>query len=150
MSISIETNGELLTKLYLIWNINQEVTNTFIDENEKDFISKVIYYRTKEFNLKIPTELGYIISVCSGGNPGMAIIIYYELLKGIIKNNGKFPRDGSYIITPIDFALVFGNSFPNMEIESQQNKFQELWDAQKTEDGRNKVDDPEYWDQLFE
>jgi len=144
-------NSELLNKLLVIWHLDStsDKIPLFVDDNESDVISKIIHYRTKSFNVKIPLELGYIISVCSNGNPGMAIIIYYTLLKSIVNRKGKIPRDG-YIITSIDFSMSFPNSFPDMSIPSQCEKFEKLWDEQKDENGHNKVDTIEYWNRLFE
>lgn len=145
------SNPELLSKLLMMWHLS-ETNNSddrFITDNEEDPISKIIYHRTKQFNVKLPVELAYIISICSNGNPGRSIIIYYYLLENIVKRNNKLlPRNG-YVITAMDFALTFSESFPDSSIPEQDAKFSKLWDEQKCKEG-NKVDLYGYWNELFE
>ena len=145
-------NTELLARLLTSWTIktmlNKEEGN-FVTVDYEDPISEIIYRRTKYFNVKVPAELGFIISICSNGNPGMAIIMYYTMLESVVKKNGLLPRDG-YVIKPMDFSISFPESFPDITNETQRQKFEKLWDDQKDENGRNKVDTHEYWAQLFE
>ena len=149
-------NMELLSRLLIMWafeekrmNVDPTITFPFVDGNDENVIGKIIYYRTKEFNVKIPSHLGYIIAVCSNGNPGMSIIIYYTLLENIVKRKGKIPKTG-YMITSEDFSMTFPAAFPDMSLNDQKNKFENLWDQQKDENGNNKVDTFEYWNKLFE
>ena len=54
-----------LARLLCIWQLGEDMAEngderrTYIDDNEADPISKIIWYRTKMFNVKLPTELGY-------------------------------------------------------------------------------------------
>ena len=143
-------NIEYLTKLFAIWCTSdyKKREPMIVTDDETDFISKIIYKRTEMFNIKIPLELAYIISICSGGNPGFAIIIYYTMLKKIVSITGKIPN--GYIIKPMDFSIAFADSFPDITNPDQNDKFQKLWNEQKDEKGRNKVDRIDYWKQLFE
>lgn len=145
------SNRELLANLFIIWgmhDISNDKKQTFIEDDEDDMISKIIHYRTKQFNVKIPTELGYIISLCSAGNPGIAIIMYHNLLSKIVESKGKLPRNG-YVITTDDFARVYSTSFPDTSLPQHKATFEKMWDEQKDERGNNKVDSFEFWNQLF-
>ena len=145
---------DLLASLLCIWQLREDMADidgdcrTYVDDNEADPISKIIWYRTKIFNVKIPTELGYLISVCSHGNPGMAITIYYILLTKIVERRGKLPRDG-YAIVAEDFAMAFPMAFPDTNNTEQRERLEKFWDDQKDERGHNKVDTIEYWEQFF-
>lgn len=150
-------NEELLANLLIAWNMNEIYKNklniphklNFIDHNVKDPICNIINNYTKKFNIKIPIELGYIISICSNFNPDIGIMIYYNLLENIVKRNGKLPRDG-YIITSEDFTLTFPDEFPNVAKSNQNEIFNKLWNEQKCDNGDNEVYSYSYWDKLFE
>lgn len=148
MNIENMSTNEILTRLFIAWGLTPLEKQTFIDESEKDFISQIIYRRTMSFDIKLPTDLAYIISLCSMGNPGIAIVMYHNILKGIKDTNGPIPK--GYVITISDFSRTYGSSFPNTEISTEREKMEKLWDAQKDERGNNKVDTIEYWSDLFE
>lgn len=141
---------EMFSRLLMAWVLETNSENQqFVTDDEKDAISNIIHHRTKMFNVRIPIECAYIISLCSGGNPGMAIIIYYHFLEMIVERRGaKLPRDG-YIISSEDFALSFPTAFPDVENPTQYEKYEKMWDAQKDAKGRNLVDSYDYWDKLF-
>ena len=146
----MQSLNKLLPQLMFIWMASEqgESQRTFVDDNSDDPISKIIYHRTKMFNVKIPEEFGYLISACSNGNPGMAIIIYYTMLKWIVDSKGKLPRDG-YTITTDDFGHIYSFVFPDIEQTGMSEMFKRFWNEQKDERGNNKVDTIEYWEQFF-
>lgn len=141
--------SELCSRLLIMWGLNEMTPGSqkYITNNEDEFISKIIFKRTEAYDIKIPLELGYIIAMCSGGNPGKAIIIYYNILDTIFKNRGAIPY--GYEITPSDFSLAYPMSFPLSIIPEEDKKLEEMWDGQKDERGDNMVDKISYWDKLF-
>lgn len=142
----LEKTLDLCAYITALWVANKNPD--YIDESEKDdMISKIIYLRTAKYDVKIRRELGLLISLCSNGNPGMAIIIYYHFLDKISKSHGLLPH--GYEITTKDFIEVYGDAFPCMEDPKQEAFFKDLWDKQKDEKGNNNVDKMSYWDKLF-
>lgn len=153
-------NTELFTKLLIAWGCRKFVNtldrsktasenNMYISDEEEDVISKIIWKRTERYGLKLPIECAYIISIGSGGNPGIAIIMYYTLLEKIVKNRNNEPLPRDYIITPDDFSMAFPMKFPDMEDSTQKEGWEKAWDNQKDENGHNNVDKVEYWNKIF-
>lgn len=144
------SNAELCSRLLLMWGFNKMEggTQKYVTDEEQDLISKIIAKRTEEYGVKVPVELGYIISICSDGNPGMAIILYHNLLQKTFERRGPLPR--GYIPTHEDFSFAYPSSFPLASDEKEREKFEKMWDEQKDEKGNNKVDMRTYWAQFFE
>lgn len=153
-------NAEFFAKLLVSWGCRTFVnkldpknpdsgdSNVYVTDDEKDMISKIIWKRTEKYGLKLPIECAYILSIGSGGNPGIAIIMYYTLLEKIVKRYGE-PLPHDYIITPDDFSMAFPMAFPDMTDPSQKEEWEKAWDSQKDEHGLNNVDKVAYWDKLF-
>lgn len=151
-------NTEFFAKMLVAWSCRKFVNkldpskttneSAMYVTDEEDPISKIIWKRTERYGLKLPLECAYMISIGSGGSPGIAIIMYYTLLERITKNRGTpIPRD--YAITPEDFSMAFPMKFPDMEDPAQKEEWEKAWDNQKDENGHNNVDKVEYWDKLF-
>lgn len=148
----MENINELQSKLLITlgWKQMSGDTSeaTYVDETEEDMVSKIIWKRTAAYDIKLPTELAYIISLGADGNPGIGIIMYYTFLERYVKRGGfKIPR--GHVLTALDFGLAFSDKFPDATTVAGKAYWEDKWDRQKDEKGQNKVDFPSYWDELF-
>lgn len=145
---------EICSRLLMAWCFREvEATQKnqpmeCITIETEDPICRILAHRIKCFDVKIPMELGLLISLCSHGNPGMSIMMLYmviEMTAGRYK--GKVPA--GYTIKAEDYSLTFTTFFPDTNNPIAQKKLEQRWDGQKDERGNNKVDTFEYWEKFL-
>lgn len=123
----------------------ESYTNSTLISNES-FIAMVLLKRMKAFEIevKIPDELILILEISTEGNPGKSLTLLYEILSRI-PNLQK-----GHMLTCDDYIRLTGTGqFKTVWNKEDDKWMEDLWDSQKTDDGCNKVDYPEYWRELF-
>lgn len=134
---------ELLTKLFIIWNMNPEYKEDK-EYNSQSFIARIIRKKMEVFKIdvKIPDELLMIIEICTGSNPGVSQVMLHEIMSKITS------LTEGYLITPNDFTRVYPNDFPCIDNPKWDDHFAKLWESQKF-NGSNLCDTPNWWKECF-
>lgn len=90
-----------------------------------------------------------LISMMSGGVPGIGINMLYHLFKTVAdRNPNKVIPIGHYIDAE-DFSYAFPKFYQCGEVPEDDLFWEKRWDEQKTEKGKNQVDDYLCWKRLF-
>ena len=148
------STAEICSRLLMSWCLREAETAMngtkmeCITTETEDPICRILAARVQMFDVNIPMEMGLLISLCSHGNPGMAITQLFmvtELTAG--KHKGKIPA--GYTFQTEDYSLTFTSFFPDINNPIANKKLLERWDGQKDERGINKVDTFDYWDKLL-
>lgn len=151
---------ELITKCFVQWTFNgiRSNGNADIPDEMISYVAKIIRARMSWVGsciMQDPTSIkmdnfGYlIIDLMSGSNPGIALVMQYYLLEELAKQRGgklKLPLN----ITAIDFANIFPIFYQCGESKEHEDMWIKIWDRQKTDNGKNKVDGIKYWMELFD
>ena len=160
--MTIEEKRIMCSQAFITW-ASEEYNNkdmSLHDENFKDiFTSKMILDKFNKFgiNIVLPDMLLFIFYICTEGNPGQFQVILKDLLNNIKQRRG--PIQSGYVITTIDFCMCFMTNFPITDIESINDKYLKLWDAQKKPDefdscnsfkSDNLCDTVEWWKEVME
>ena len=137
-----------------------EHNQLFTDMKENDIpgITRIVRGRMNMISEKlnhgkpvvyIPDHVYLLIDLMSNG-PGCALAMLHHLLETMSKHYDKIPIGDDYtIVTPAIFMDAFNVFYNCNYIKADEEKWLKIWDAQKDENGLNKVDDISYWKELF-
>lgn len=142
---------ELCAKVLVMWNLNLSNKDFMYnpDYNESSFIAKILRKKLKVFGIKVrlPDPLIMLIEICTQNNPGISQLMLKEIL---MKVEGRLSQDKEYEVNPFDFSRVYPDRFPIVsEFQDVEERFHSMWDGQKSPDGSNKCDTPEWWSEIY-
>ena len=144
----------MVKKLYGTVNESQKLD---YDSNEVPILSKIIYKRMEALShatnidsmiINIPDEFYLILSVMANG-PGCALIMLHKLIESAAKLNGGKLKPG-YTMDETAFIEAFPVFYDTSESDVDRKFWEDIWDSQKDENGKNKVDQVSYWMELFD
>ena len=94
------------------------------------FICQIMYKKLEGFNfkIKIPFQLLTILEVCTHSNPGQSQALLLNILYDL---RGRNDIKEGYIIKPEDFVYTYGDRFPFMNIQEENDLAYETWNNQK-------------------
>ena len=90
-----------------------------------------------------------LISLMSGGVPGIGINMLYCLFKTAADRSPNKVIPIGHYINAEDFSYAFSKFYQCGENPEDDLFWEKQWDAQKTEKGKNQVDDYLCWKYLF-
>lgn len=158
-----ETNRDLASKLLISYmmkkltNSQDQYQQVDFDSEEVPILSKIIYKRMEALSkavgvdgmiINIPDEFYLIIEVMADG-PGCALVMLYKLIESAVKLNGGKLRPG-YTMDESSLVDAFPIFYDTLNFPKEKELWNNIWDSQKDEKGRNKVDQVEYWIELFD
>ena len=156
--MNLEEKKDLCSRALIGWLMNEtnkKDMSVHDKEVEEIFTSKILLKKFDAFDIDIvlPDMLLVILDICVEGNPGQVQIVLKDLLNHIKKTHGPIPK--GYVIKSWDFCECFANSFPFMDIPEINEKYRNLWDAQKKPNAKawetdNLCDTPEWWKEVME
>lgn len=152
----IEETIDMCTRLLVIRKV-KEGLQSYQDADKDiqlaikdDQICEIISKRLEVFKIDviIPAEFLLIISICSNGTPGIALMMTRELLTNIR------PLHHGQTITSDQFVSVFPDTFPTVLIPEVYRKYDGMWDNQKRCPDKvnhtdNMIDTASYWQEVF-
>lgn len=155
------TAVKLMSKIFARWTLSDIVSdnqNPHFPEEMIPHVAKIVRARMSWVGSRImrdPTfikmdDAGYlVIDLMSGSNPGIALAMQHHMLNELAKQKGG-KLTAPVTITSFDFANIFPVFYQCGESKEHEDMWIKIWDEQKTEDGKNKVDDIRYWMELFD
>ena len=144
----------MVKKLYGTANESQKLD---YDSNEVPILSKIAYKRMEALShaanidgmiINISDEFYLILSVMANG-PGCALIMLHKLIESAAKLNGGKLKPG-YTMDEAAFIETFPIFYDTSESDVDRKLWEDIWDSQKDENGKNKVDQVSYWTELFD
>ena len=173
--MNYEERIQLIKDVFMSWVI-RELDNpdqSIQDESEASYVHKIMRKKIEWFSdgLKesgvikdpipsdepvviAPTELIICLCIMSDWSPGIIQVMFKKILDDIKNAYGHLIKV-PYKITTNDFARTFyefdavDQELPEEEWSDFTKYWISVWNQQKTEYGRNKVDFMEYWIEPF-
>lgn len=109
-----------------------EVALTEMTAEKSGPLPRILYNRLCKANgCPITSNLAYLLSVLSGGNPGNLVMLAYSAFKAAEAEK----KASNEPVTIGDFMFAFeGTGVPT------ERAYSKVWDSQKATDGRNLLD----------
>lgn len=156
-------NRDLASKLFISYMMKKlsgtvnESQKLDYDSNEVPILSKIAYKRMEALSraanidgmiINIPDEFYLILSVMANG-PGCVLIMLHKLIESAVRlNEGKLKP--GYTMDETAFIETFPIFYDTSESDVDRKFWEDIWDSQKDEKGKNKVDQVSYWTELFD
>lgn len=152
----------MCARIFMGWLLRERtetipMVSEMLDEKDPGCIH-ILQKRLDAWNIKIniPYDLAVLTTLCVDGNPGIYQMQMANLLESCQK---KFKQNSNYLITPSDytyFCMKYDNlgNFPicypifdddNHPDEKVLKVWEDIWDGQKDENGKNLCDTKDWW-----
>lgn len=100
-------------------------------------ISAILKERLKwaDIGVEISPVVSYIISLCCNGNPGMSIILTYDILRKLKERRGELPKkvivDDFVQLFPLEFPIMYDTDKYDTPYTEIGREYSAMWDNQK-------------------
>ena len=100
-------------------------------------ISAILNERLKwaDIGVEISPVVSYIISLCCNGNPGMSIMLTYDILRKLKERRGELPKkvivDDFVLLFPLEFPIMYDTDKYDTPYTEIGREYSTMWDNQK-------------------
>ena len=100
-------------------------------------ISMILKERLKfaDIGVEISPVVSYMISLCCNGNPGMSIMLTYDILRKLKEKKGELPKkvivDDFVHLFPLEFPIMYDTDKYDTPYTETGREYSTMWDDQK-------------------
>ena len=100
-------------------------------------ISMILKERLKfaDIGVEISPVVSFMISLCCNGNPGMSIMLTYDILRKLKERKGELPKkvivDDFVHLFPLEFPIMYDTDKHDTPYTETGREYSAMWDNQK-------------------
>lgn len=100
-------------------------------------ISMILKERLKfaDIGVEISPVVSFMISLCCNGNPGMSIMLTYDILRKLKERKGELPKkvivDDFVHLFPLEFPIMYDTDKYDTPYTETGREYSAMWDNQK-------------------
>lgn len=100
-------------------------------------ISMILKERLKfaDIGVEISPVVSFMISLCCNGNPGMSIMLTYDILRKLKERKGELPKkvivDDFVHLFPLKFPIMYDTDKYDTPYTETGREYSAMWDNQK-------------------
>lgn len=130
---------DTLTNCILISVCSNEHELQDIEEEilQKSPISAILKERLKwaDIGVEFSSVVSFMISLCCNGNPGMSIMLTYDILRKLKERRGGLPKkvivDDFVLLFPLEFPIMYDTDKYDTPYTEIGREYSTMWDNQK-------------------
>lgn len=124
-----------VTRIMATW-VRQDNEGVDFEKHDKDIMHTVVFSAIHskldmaDMKIIVPDAVILLLLTLTDGNPGQSILLFKEILEGVVKRSGRKIRPG-YVIQPMDVGTVWSSKWPFMQDKDINEKYHKKWLEQK-------------------
>lgn len=133
-----ETLDALTNCIFISVYVNEhELQNIEKELLKKSPICAILNERLKwaDIGVEISPVVSYIISLCCNGNPGMSIMLTYDILRKLKERRGELPKKvivNDFVqLFPLEFPIMYNTDRVDTPYTETGRVYSTMWDKQK-------------------
>lgn len=123
--------------LISVWSDEHELQNIEDEILKTSPISMILKERLKfaDIGVEISPVISFMISLCCNGNPGMSIMLTYDILRKLKERRGELPKkvivDDFVLLFPLEFPIMYDTDKYDTPYTEIGREYSAMWDNQK-------------------